>query len=88
MVDLRDYTLPELEEAIAAVNLSERDKLGLRLRLVEHLSYKEISDAPGVFVGIRQVGNILSRGCACVGDYLNGKNKHRFRDFLRKFLRI
>lgn len=88
MTDLSRYTAPDLEEAIRVVSVSERDRLVLRLRLLEHLSYQEISDHDGVYVGTRQVGNILSAGCAKIGDYLSGKKKRRFRDFLRHFLRI
>lgn len=88
MTDLSHYTAPDLEEAIRAVSVSERDRLVLRLRLLEHLSYQEISDHDGVYVGTRQVGNILSAGCVKVGDYLLGRRKHKFRDFLRHFLRI
>lgn len=88
MTDLRHYTVPDLEEAIRAVPVSERDRLVLRLRLLEHMTYQEISDHDGVYVGVRQAGNILSIGCAKVGDYLLGRKKHRFRDFLLHFLRI
>ena len=88
MTDLKNVSPDDLRQAIEAVPVSERDRLVLRLRLLERLSYHEISDYPGVHVGTRQVGNILSAGCAKIGDYLAGKKKRRFRDFLRHFLRI
>lgn len=88
MRSFQGVLLPDVEEAISKINASERDKLVLRLRLIQKLSYQEISDYPGVHVGTRQVGNILNAGCAKVGDYLDGRKKRKLRDFLRHFLKI
>ena len=85
MRDLRNVDLPVLRAAIDAINASERDKLVLRLRLLEHKTYQEISDSPGVCVGVRQVGNILSEGCAKVGDYLDRGARPWWRRLLARF---
>lgn len=68
MRDLSDYTRDERREAINQVIISKRDRRVLELRLLDGLSYKEIGD--DVCLEVRQVGNILNRGCAKVGDYL------------------
>lgn len=88
MRDLSTVRPDDLRQAIEIVPVSERDRLVLRLRLLERLTYQKIADYPGVHVGTRQVGNILSMGCSKIGDYLDLKKKRKIRDFLRHFLRI
>ena len=68
MRNLSDYTIAERKEAIEQVIFSKRDRRVLELRLLDGLSYKEIGQ--DVCLEVRQVGNILNRGCAKVGDYL------------------
>ena len=70
MRNLDSYTRDERREAINQVIISKRDRQILELRLLDGLSYSEISAYPGVCLEIRQIGNILNRGCAKVGDYL------------------
>lgn len=69
MRNLDTYTISERREAISQVIISKRDRRILELRLLDGMSYKEI--AVDVCLEIRQVGNILSRGCEKVGDYLD-----------------
>ena len=68
MRNLDTYTRAERREAIEQVIISKRDRRILELRLLDGLSYKEIG--ADVCLEVRQVGNILNRGCAKVGDYL------------------
>ena len=70
MRNLDSYTRDERREAINQVIINKRDRQILELRLLDGLSYSEISAYPGVCLEIRQIGNILNRGCAKVGDYL------------------
>ncbi len=76
MTDLSHYTRNERREAIDQVIISARDRRVLELRLLDGMAYKEI--AADVCLEIRQVGNILNRGCALVGDYLKKKKRFRF----------
>ena len=76
MTDLRSYTREERREAINQVIISARDRRVLELRLLDGMTYKEIG--ADVCLEVRQVGNILNRGCALVGDYLDGKKRKRF----------
>ena len=73
MTDLRNYTRDERREAINQVIINARDRRVLELRLLDGMTYKEIG--ADVCLEVRQVGNILNRGCALVGDYL----QKRFR---------
>ena len=66
---LDTFTREERRQAIDQVIISKRDRRVLELRLLDGMSYKEI--AVDVCLEIRQVGNILNRGCAKVGDYLD-----------------
>ena len=68
--NLDGYTRDERREAINQVIISKRDRTILELRLLDGLTYSEISIAPGVCLEVRQIGKILHRGCAIVGDYL------------------
>lgn len=77
MRDLSRYTRDERREAINQVIISRRDRRILELRLLDGLSYGEISADPEVRLEVRQIGTILHRGCAAVGDYLDRKNKKR-----------
>lgn len=77
MTDLRSYTREERREAINQVIINARDRRVLELRLLDGMTYKEIG--ADVCLEVRQVGNILNRGCALVGDYL--KRRKRFRLF-------
>jgi len=70
MRNLDSYTRDERREAINQVIINKRDRQILELRLLDGLSYSEISAYPGVCLEVRQIGNILNRGCAKVGDYL------------------
>ena len=69
MRSLDTFTREERRQAIDQVIISKRDRRVLELRLLDGMSYKEI--AVDVCLEIRQVGNILSRGCEKVGDYLD-----------------
>jgi len=69
MRSLDTYTREERRQAIDQVIISKRDRRVLELRLLDGMSYKEI--AVDVCLEIRQVGNILNRGCTKVGDYLD-----------------
>lgn len=69
MRSLDTFTREERRQAIDQVIISKRDRRVLELRLLDGMSYKEI--AVDVCLEIRQVGNILNRGCAKVGDYLD-----------------
>lgn len=68
--NLDGYTRDERREAINQVIISKRDRTILELRLLDGLTYSEISLEPGVCLEVRQIGKILNRGCAIVGDYL------------------
>ena len=68
MRNLSEYTRSERREAIEQVIISKRDRKVMELRLLDGLTYQEIGNE--VFLEVRQVGNILNRGCALVGDYL------------------
>ena len=70
MKNLDGYTRDERREAINQVIINRRDRLILELRLLDGLTYSEISLEPGVCLEVRQIGKILSRGCSMVGDYL------------------
>lgn len=70
MRNLDSYTREERREAINQVIISKGDRRILELRLLDGLSYGEISADPEVRLEVRQIGNILNRGCAKVGDYL------------------
>ena len=76
MRNLDGYTIDERRVAINQVIINKRDRRVLELRLLDGMSYKEIGE--DVHLEIRQVGNILNKGCAAVGDYLDGKRKKRF----------
>jgi len=78
MTDLSDYTLDQRREAINQVIDSKRDRKILEMRLLDKRSYQEIGSDPEIRLEVRQVGYILSRGSAKVGDYLKGKRKRRF----------
>lgn len=69
MRSLDAFTRDERRQAIDQVIISKRDRRILELRLLDGMSYKEIGE--DVHLEIRQVGNILNRGCAKVGDYLD-----------------
>lgn len=69
MRNLDTYTISERREAISQVIINKRDRRVLELRLLDGMSYKEI--AVDVCLEIRQVGNILNRGCEKVGEYLD-----------------
>ena len=78
MRNLESYTRDERRDAINQVIINKRDRRVLELRLLDGLSYKEIGADAEVRLEVRQVGNILSRGCALVGDYLENKHKKHF----------
>lgn len=75
MRSLEGYTMDERREAINQVIFSKRDRLVLELRLLDGLSYSEISAVSDVGVEVRQVGKILNRGCEKIGDYLECRNR-------------
>ena len=68
MTDLSHYTRDQRREAIDQVIVSKRDRLILSLRLLDGCCYQEIADE--VHLSVRQVGNIISKGSARIGDYL------------------
>lgn len=76
MTDLTGYTIEQRREAIQQVIYSARDRRVLELRLIDGWGYKEIGKE--VKLEVRQVGRILSKGCASVGEYLAGKKKRRW----------
>lgn len=78
MTDLSGFTLDQRREAIHQVIDSKRDRMILEMRLLDGCCYQEIADA--AHLEVRQIGNILSKGSAKVGDYLKGKRK-RWRIF-------
>lgn len=73
MTDLTNYTIEQIREAINQVIYSERDRRVLELRLIDGRGYKEIGAE--VKLEVRQVGRVLSKGCAAVGEYLAKKKK-------------
>ena len=73
MRNLDSYTRDERREAINQVIISKRDRQILELRLLDGMTYKEIGVV--VCLEVRQIGKILNRGCAKVGDYLECHNK-------------
>ena len=76
MTNLDAYTRDERRDAINQVIINSRDRRVLELRLLDGLTYKEIG--ADVCLEVRQVGNILNRGCTLVGDYLDSKRRKRF----------
>lgn len=68
MTDLGPFTLDERREAINQAIPSKRDREILYMRLLDGYCYKEI--AAEMHISVRQVGNILAKGCAKVGRYL------------------
>ena len=78
MRNLDSYTRDERREAINQVIISKRDRQILELRLLDGMTYSEISAYPGVCLEVRQIGKILNKGCAIVGDYLDRKQKKRW----------
>ena len=79
MTNLRQYTIDQRREAINQVVANKRDREILFMRLIDGMSYQEISDE--VHVSVRRIGKILNVNCAVIGDYLDSKRKKHFRFF-------
>lgn len=79
MTNLKSYTIDQRREAINQVIPNKRDREILSMRLIDGMSYQEIGDK--AHLSVRRIGVILSNGSAVIGDYLESKNKKRFRFF-------
>lgn len=77
MRNLSNYTRDERREAIEQVIISKRDRRILELRLLDGMTYAEISADPQVCLEVRQIGKVLNKGCAMIGDYLDRKPRRK-----------